>query len=46
MYADTSLENFLTSMHVSCYSFTSIARRAKDIMPKGGSMITLTYLGC
>jgi enoyl-[acyl-carrier protein] reductase I len=45
MYVDTSLENFLTSMHVSCYSFTSVARRAKDIMPDGGSMITLTYLG-
>lgn len=45
LYADTSLENFLTSMHVSCYSFTSIARRAKDIMPDGGSLVTLTYLG-
>ena len=44
-YVDTSLSNFLTSMHVSCYSFTSIARRAKDLMPKGGSLITLTYLG-
>ena len=44
-YVDTSLENFLNSMHISCYSFTSIARRAKDLMPNGGSMITLTYLG-
>jgi enoyl-[acyl-carrier protein] reductase I len=44
-YVDTSLDNFLTSMHVSCYSFTSVARRAKDLMPNGGSMITLTYLG-
>lgn len=44
-YVDTSLSNFLTSLHVSCYSFTSIARRAKDLMPKGGSLITLTYLG-
>lgn len=44
-YVDTSLENFLTSMHISCYSFTSIARRAKNLMTDGGSMITLTYLG-
>ncbi len=44
-YVDTSLDNFLTSMHVSCYSFTSIARRAKELMPDGGSIITLTYLG-
>ena len=44
-YVDTSLANFLTSMHVSCFSFTSVARRAKDLMAKGGSMITLSYLG-
>ncbi len=44
-YVDTSLNNFLNSMHISCYSFTSIARRAAKIMPEGGSMITLSYLG-
>jgi enoyl-[acyl-carrier protein] reductase I len=44
-YVDTTLANFLTSMHVSCYSFTSVARRAKDLMTNGGSMITLSYLG-
>ena len=44
-YVDTSLDNFLLSMHISCYSFTSIARRAKDLMTAGGSMITLSYLG-
>ena len=44
-YVDTSLQNFLTSMHISCYTFTSVARRAKDLMTDGGSMITLTYLG-
>ncbi len=44
-YVDTSLDNFLTSMHISCYSFTSIARRARKLMKNGGSMITLTYLG-
>ena len=44
-YVDTTLDNFLNSMHISCYSFTSVARRAKALMPKGGSMITLSYLG-
>ena len=44
-YVDTSLANFLNSMHISCYSFTSVARRAKDLMPNGGSLITLSYLG-
>jgi enoyl-[acyl-carrier protein] reductase I len=44
-YADTSLQNFLTSMHISVFSFTSIARRASAIMPDGGSLLTLTYYG-
>ena len=44
-YVDTTLGNFLTSMHISCYSFTSIMRRAKDLMTEGGSAITLTYYG-
>ncbi len=44
-YVDTTLSNFLTSMHISCYSFTSVMRRAKDIMPNGGSAVTLTYYG-
>lgn len=44
-YVDTSLQNFLNSLHISCYSFTSVARRAKALMTEGGSMITLSYLG-
>lgn len=44
-YVDTSLQNFLTSMHISCYSFTSVMRRAKDLMKNGGSAVTLTYYG-
>ncbi|CAA7618601.1 Enoyl-(acyl-carrier-protein) reductase (NADH) 1 [Candidatus Terasakiella magnetica] len=44
-YADTSLQNFLTSMHISVFSFTSVARRASAIMPDGGSLLTLTYYG-
>ncbi len=44
-YVDTSLQNFLNSLHISCYSFTSVARRAKKLMKDGGSLITLSYLG-
>jgi enoyl-[acyl-carrier protein] reductase I len=44
-YVDTSLGNFLNSMHVSCFTFTSVARRAKELMTEGGSMLTLSYLG-
>jgi len=44
-YLDTSLENFLLSMNISCYSFTALARRAYPLMKPGGSMLTLSYLG-
>ena len=44
-YVDTSLENFLHTMHISCFSFTSIARRCANIMNEGGSLLTLSYYG-
>ncbi|MBV8938979.1 MAG: enoyl-ACP reductase FabI [Alphaproteobacteria bacterium] len=44
-YVDTSLENFQTTMNISCYSFTALARRAEKLMASGGSMLTLTYQG-
>ncbi|MEO0978729.1 MAG: SDR family oxidoreductase, partial [Pseudomonadota bacterium] len=44
-YADTTRENFSRTMLISCFSFTEIAKRAADIMPNGGSIITLTYGG-
>ena len=44
-YADTTLDNFLSTMHISCFSFTDMARRAAEIMPDGGSLLTLTYYG-
>ncbi|MGE4314366.1 MAG: enoyl-ACP reductase [Pseudobdellovibrionaceae bacterium] len=44
-YLDTSLDNFLQSMHISCYSFTSVMRRAVPLMKNGGSAITLSYHG-
>ncbi len=44
-YADTTRENFINTMVISCFSFTEIARRAAELMPHGGSMLTLTYGG-
>ncbi len=44
-YVDTTLDNFLTTMHISCYSFTSVMRRAKKLMKNGGSAVTLSYYG-
>jgi enoyl-[acyl-carrier protein] reductase I len=44
-YVDTTQDNFMQTMLVSCYSLTSIAQRAEKMMPNGGSMLTLTYYG-
>jgi enoyl-[acyl-carrier protein] reductase I len=44
-YADTSRENFLRTMTISCFSFTEIARKAAALMPAGGALLTLTYGG-
>jgi enoyl-[acyl-carrier protein] reductase I len=44
-YADTSRENFTNTMVISCFSFTEISKRAADLMPNGGTLLTLTYGG-
>ena len=44
-YADTSRENFIRTMLISCFSFTEVAKRAAALMPAGGAMVTLTYNG-
>ncbi len=44
-YADTSRENFINTRVISCFSFTEIAKRAAELMPNGGAMLTLTYGG-
>ena len=44
-YADTTRENFARTMVISCFSFTEAARRAANLMPNGGAMVTLTYAG-
>jgi len=44
-YSDTTRENFVRTMVISCFSFTELAKRAAAMMPDGGSMLTLTYAG-
>jgi enoyl-[acyl-carrier protein] reductase I len=44
-YADTTRENFTRTMVISCFSFTEIAKRAAQMMPDGGALLTLTYGG-
>jgi enoyl-[acyl-carrier protein] reductase I len=44
-YADTTRENFVRTMVISCFSFTEAAKRAAVLMPNGGAMLTLTYNG-
>ena len=42
-YLNTSRENFLRSMLISCFSFTEVAKEASKVMKDGGSLITLSY---
>jgi len=44
-YVDTTQENFVQTLLISCYSFTALAKRAETLMPNGGSLLTLTYYG-
>jgi enoyl-[acyl-carrier protein] reductase I len=44
-FLDTSRANFLNSLDISCYSLVDLTRRAAPLMPDGGSVLTLTYIG-
>jgi len=44
-YYDTTLENFLNTMNISVFSFTAVAKRARELMPNGGALLTLSYYG-
>ncbi|MBW8732844.1 MAG: enoyl-ACP reductase [Asticcacaulis sp.] len=42
---NTTREGFLLALNVSAFSFVDVSRRAAELMPNGGSLVTLTYLG-
>jgi len=44
-YLNTSRDNFVRSLDISCYSFTAVSQRAVPLMKNGGSLLTLTYYG-
>ena len=44
-FINTSLANFTNSLAVSCFSFIDVSRRAAELMPDGGTLLTLTYSG-
>ena len=44
-YYNTTLDNFLLTMNVSAYSLVAVTKRAIEMMPHGGSILTLTYYG-
>jgi len=45
LFVDTSPENFALTMNVSAYSFVAVTKRARAMMPNGGSILTLSYYG-
>lgn len=44
-YVDTSKDNFINSLSISCYSFTRIAKIFQPIINPGGSLVTLSFHG-
>ena len=44
-YVDTSKDNFINSLSISCYSFTRIAKIFQPILNPGGSLVTLSFHG-
>ena len=44
-FVDTPRAAFLQALDISCYSFAAVGRRAAALMPDGGSLLTMSYLG-
>ena len=44
-YIETSKNNFINSLFISCYSFTKIAKLFHPIINDGGSLVTLSFHG-
>jgi len=42
---DVSKDGFLSTMDVSCWTFIRMAHLAEPLMPKGGTLFTMTYYG-
>jgi enoyl-[acyl-carrier protein] reductase I len=44
-FLDTPRAAFLQALDISCYSFAAVGQRAAALMPDGGSLLTMSYLG-
>ena len=44
-YLGTPRDAFLQALDISAYSFTAVCQRAVPMMRRGGSLLTMTYLG-
>jgi enoyl-[acyl-carrier protein] reductase I len=44
-FINTTRANFTKSLQISCYSLIDVARRASELMDRGGTVLTLTYQG-
>ncbi|ETZ07747.1 enoyl-[acyl-carrier-protein] reductase [NADH] 1 [Holospora obtusa F1] len=44
-FLDTSKQNFVRTMNISCFSFIEMTKEASSLMPDGGSILTLSYYG-
>jgi len=44
-YIDTSKDNFIKSLNISCFSFTKIAKLTESLINDGGSLLTLSFYG-
>ena len=40
-YYNTTKDNFIKTLNISCFSFTQISKYASEIMNEGGSLLTL-----
>ena len=44
-FINTTRGNFSNSLAISCFSFIDVSRRAAELMPNGGTLLTLTFQG-
>ena len=44
-YIETSKDNFINSLSISCYSFTKVAKVFQPILNENGSLVTLSFYG-
>ena len=44
-YVETSKDNFVNTLNISCFSFTEIAKYASNYMLNGGSLTTMSFYG-